>query len=58
LCTLLRVLATRSLSSGQEGTTARAWSANDIVANMLTAGSLAIMAQYNTLIFKTPHLAD
>lgn len=27
----------------QEGTTARAWSANDIVANMLTAGTLSYM---------------
>ncbi|MEH4660208.1 hypothetical protein [Phytobacter diazotrophicus] len=29
---------------GQEGTTARAWSANDIAANMMTAGSLSILA--------------
>lgn len=36
----------------QEGTTARAWSANDIVANMLTAGSIALLAQYNTPDFK------
>lgn len=39
---------TFTIVRGQEGTAARAWSANDIVANMLTAGSLAIMAQYNT----------
>ena len=37
---------------GQEGTTARAWSANDIAANMLTAGSIALLAQYNTPDFK------
>lgn len=28
----------------QEGTTARAWSANDIAANMLTAGTIALLA--------------
>ncbi|MBU9812392.1 hypothetical protein J1785_22005 [Rahnella sp. SL6] len=32
---------------GQEGTTARIWSANDIAANMLTAGSLLSMLQIN-----------
>ena len=37
---------------GQEGTTARAWSANDIAANMMTAGSLSLMAQYNTVEFQ------
>ncbi|MBU9837359.1 hypothetical protein J1786_21395 [Rahnella sp. L72c] len=31
----------------QEGTTARIWSANDIAANMLTAGSLLSMLQIN-----------
>lgn len=36
---------------GQEGTTARAWSANDIAANMMTAGSLALFAQYGTVDF-------
>nr|DAG81839.1 MAG TPA: tail fiber protein [Caudoviricetes sp.] len=36
---------------GQEGTTARAWSASDIAANMMTAGSLAIFAQYGTVDF-------
>lgn len=36
---------------GQEGTTARAWSANDIAANMMTAGSLSLMAQYDTVEF-------
>lgn len=29
---------------GQEGTSARAWSANDIVANMLTAGTISLLA--------------
>ncbi|MGS6265415.1 hypothetical protein ACVGWD_06310, partial [Enterobacter asburiae] len=28
-----------------EGTTARAWSANDIAANMLTAGTIMLLAQ-------------
>lgn len=30
---------------GQEGTTARVWSTNDIVANMMTAGTLDLMLQ-------------
>ncbi|MDM3377217.1 hypothetical protein OGV37_20400, partial [Citrobacter sp. Cb010] len=30
-----------TIQRGQEGTTARAWSANDIVANMMTAGTLS-----------------
>jgi len=35
---------TMTVSRAQEGTTARAWSANDIVANMLTAGTIALLA--------------
>lgn len=35
----------------QEGTTARAWSANDIVANMLTSGTLAFFAQLESPTF-------
>jgi hypothetical protein len=31
---------TMTIERGQEGTTARAWSANDIAANMMTAGTL------------------
>nr|DAI94614.1 MAG TPA: tail fiber protein [Caudoviricetes sp.] len=31
---------TMTISRGQEGTTARAWSANDIAANMMTAGTI------------------
>lgn len=33
-----------TISRAQEGTTARAWSANDIAANMLTAGTIALLA--------------
>lgn len=36
---------TMTISRGQEGTTARAWSANDIAANMMTAGTLSLLAQ-------------
>lgn len=32
---------TMTIERGQEGTVARAWSANDIVANMMTAGTLS-----------------
>lgn len=32
---------TMTIDRGQEGTTARAWSANDIAANMMTAGTLS-----------------
>ncbi|WP_239484193.1 gp53-like domain-containing protein [Citrobacter sp. B72] len=32
---------TMTIERGQEGTTARAWSANDIAANMMTAGTLS-----------------
>lgn len=35
---------TMTISRAQEGTTARAWSANDIAANMLTAGTIALLA--------------
>lgn len=43
---------TFTIVRAQEGTIARAWSANDIVANMLTAGSIALLAQYNTPDFQ------
>ncbi|XUV82786.1 gp53-like domain-containing protein [Enterobacter sp. TMH.L2] len=36
---------TMTIERGQEGTPARAWSANDIAANMMTAGSFALLAQ-------------
>ncbi|MGS6264489.1 hypothetical protein ACVGWD_01305, partial [Enterobacter asburiae] len=36
---------------GQEGTTARAWSANDIAANMLTAGTIMLLAQLESPSF-------
>lgn len=38
---------------GQEGTTARTWSVSDIAANMITAGTIAAMAQYDTDEFIT-----
>lgn len=34
-----------TIQRAREGTTARAWSANDIAANMMTAGTLDVMAQ-------------
>jgi len=34
-----------TITRAQEGTTARAWSANDVAANMMTAGTLSLMAQ-------------
>ncbi|MFI3411238.1 gp53-like domain-containing protein [Citrobacter braakii] len=34
---------TMTIDRGQEGTTARAWSANDIAANMMTAGTLSYL---------------
>ena len=36
---------------GQEGTSSRAWSANDIAANMLTAGTILLLAQLESLSF-------
>lgn len=44
---------TLTIERAQEGTTARAWSVNDIAANMMTAGSLSILAQYDTAEFKS-----
>ncbi|MCG9413131.1 hypothetical protein LCT65_18370 [Escherichia coli] len=35
-----------TIERAQEGTLARAWAANDMVANMMTAGTLNIIAQY------------
>ena len=41
---------TMTIERGQEGTTARAWSANDIAANMMTAGTLKyILANFQPL---------
>lgn len=41
---------TMKIERGQEGTTARAWSANDIAANMMTAGTLNyILANFQPL---------
>lgn len=36
---------------GQEGTTARTWSVSDIAANMITAGTISAMAQYDSAEF-------
>ncbi|HGA2240411.1 TPA: hypothetical protein ACIRVD_002032 [Enterobacter roggenkampii] len=36
---------------GQEGTSSRAWSANDIAANMLTAGTILLLAQLESPSF-------
>ncbi|HGK4852396.1 TPA: hypothetical protein ACJ2X1_003842, partial [Yersinia enterocolitica] len=40
---------TMTIVRGQEGTTNRIWSANDIAANMMTAGTLDLFAQSGTL---------
>lgn len=40
-----------TVQRAQEGTTARAWSANDIVANMLTSGTLNAFAQLESPSF-------
>jgi len=41
---------TMTIDRGQEGTTARAWSANDIAANMMTAGTLSyILSNFQPL---------
>ncbi|WP_209442432.1 hypothetical protein [Enterobacter roggenkampii] len=41
---------TMTIERGQEGTTARAWSANDIAANMMTAGTLSyLLANFQPL---------
>ncbi|MHB7031923.1 glycine-rich domain-containing protein [Enterobacter roggenkampii] len=42
---------TMTIVRAQEGTTARAWSANDIAANMMTAGSFSVLAQLDTTEF-------
>lgn len=39
-----------TVSRGQEGTTARIWSANDIAANMFTSGTLAALLQTNNYL--------
>lgn len=44
---------TFTIVRGQEGTTARSWSVSDIAANMITAGTLSAMAQYDTPEFIT-----
>ncbi|PNM17227.1 hypothetical protein A6J63_015905 [Yersinia enterocolitica] len=40
---------TMTIVRGQEGTVSRLWSANDIAANMMTAGTLDLFAQSGTL---------
>ena len=39
-----------TVARGQEGTTARIWSANDIAANMFTSGTLAALLQTNNYL--------
>lgn len=46
-----RVGDTMTIVRGQEGTTSRAWSANDIAANMLTSGTLGFFAQLESPSF-------
>ncbi|ELI7993851.1 hypothetical protein RSE69_003981, partial [Yersinia enterocolitica] len=40
---------TMTIVRGQEGTVSRLWSANDIAANMMTAGTLDLFAQSGSL---------
>ncbi|UGC97736.1 tail fiber protein [Pantoea phage PdC23] len=42
---------TFTIVRGQEGTSARIWSVNDIASNMITAGTISAMAQYDTAEF-------
>lgn len=42
---------TFTIERGKEGTTALAWSVNDIAANMVTAGSLSLLPQFDTTAF-------
>lgn len=42
---------TFTIVRGQEGTAARAWSVSDLAVNMVTAGTLSAMAQYETAPF-------
>ncbi|HEK7314378.1 TPA: glycine-rich domain-containing protein [Yersinia enterocolitica] len=44
-----RIGDTMTIVRGQEGTVSRLWSANDISANMMTAGTLDLFAQSGTL---------
>ncbi|HIB9044982.1 TPA: gp53-like domain-containing protein [Citrobacter braakii] len=47
-----------TIQRAQEGTTARAWSANDIAANMLTAGSLQLYAQKDQSLLIDNNLSE
>lgn len=50
---------TMTIERGQEGTTARAWSANDIAANMMTAGTLSyILGNFQPLDATLTAIAD
>ncbi|MFP8442255.1 hypothetical protein ACLH09_05815 [Citrobacter braakii] len=47
-----------TIERGKEGTTPRAWSANDIAANMMTAGTLSILAQINQSLQISNNLSE
>lgn len=47
-----------TIQRAQEGTTARAWSANDIAANMMTAGSLQLYAQKDQSLLIDNNLSE
>ncbi|EPJ7089075.1 gp53-like domain-containing protein [Citrobacter amalonaticus] len=49
---------TMTIERAQEGTTARIWSANDIAANMLTAGSLQLYAQKDQSLLIENNLSE
>lgn len=49
---------TMTIEREQEGTTARIWSANDIAANMLTAGSLQLYAQKDQSLLIANNLSE
>ncbi|MDB2183064.1 tail fiber protein [Citrobacter farmeri] len=49
---------TMTIERAQEGTTARIWSANDIAANMLTAGSLQLYAQKDQSLLISNNLSE
>ena len=47
-----------TVDRAQEGTVARSWSANDIVANMLTAGTLQLYAQKSQALLTENNLSE
>lgn len=49
---------TMTIVRGQEGTVSRLWSANDIAANMMTAGTLSLLAQKDLTLQISNNLSE